>query len=165
MGLETIALVALASASAVSAYGSISAASASRAEGRNAQAAANAQAGAQLDQATAEANTIRDRNRRVIASQRSVYLKSGITLDDTASDVIYDSSIQGELDALNALYRGRVGASSSVNQGNLARQSANNRATSYTFQGIGSILGAASYGARAYQSTQPTFQKNGLAYS
>lgn len=157
MGIETAAYVVLAAAAVVGTAGSIQAAGAARKQGKLAQAAANAEATASRQQGQTEAEQIRNRNRRILASQRTGFLKSGITLDGTAGDVIYDSAIQGELDSLNALYKGETGYYSSKNRGTLARQSANSQATAYTYQAVGSGLSAASYGTQAYASTQPGF--------
>jgi hypothetical protein len=86
--------------------------------GENAQAAlqqgesqaqiAQRQATASLQQAQTEALAIRRQNERVRGSQRVAFLKSGVTLSGSAQDVIYDSAIEGELEALNAEYRGTV---------------------------------------------------------
>lgn len=159
MGLETIALTALAGASAIGAVGSIQAAGAARAQGKAAQRAAMVEAQVSRQQGEAEAARIRDRNKRIASSQRVAFLKSGVTLDGTAGDVIYDSAIQGELDALNAEYRGQVGYFSSVNRGNMARAQGRSQAMAYGYQAAGGLLTTASYGARAYGSTQPGFNK------
>lgn len=159
MGLETVALVALAGAAVVGAAGSIQAAKAAKAQGKAAQRAAMVEAQVSRQQGDVEAERIRDRNKRIAASQRTAFLKSGITLDGTAGDVIYDSAIQGELDALNAEYRGKVGYYSSVNRGNMARAQGNSQAMAYNYQAAGGVLTAASYGTQAYGSTQPGFNK------
>lgn len=68
------------------------------------------QATAQLEQAHAEAMSIRRENERVGGTQRTSFLKSGVLLSGSAQDVIYDSAIEGELEALNAEYRGKAAA-------------------------------------------------------
>jgi hypothetical protein len=157
MGLETIALVGLVAAGAIGAVGSIQAAGAAKAQGRAAQQAANIEASTAMQQANAEAAAVRDRNKRITASQRTAFLKSGVTLDGTAGDVIYDSAVQGELDALNVMYRGNVAATSARNRGSMARAAGNAQSTGYMYQAAGGILTTGAYGVRAYASTQPGF--------
>lgn len=127
-------------------------------------------------QAEAEAGSIRRQNDRTRGTQRVSYLKSGVTLSGSASDVIYDSAIEGELDALNAEYKGRMASQYSRDQAAYSRDQgkqqasllrskarmdaeaglyeASSRASAYKAQatgslisGIGNIAGqAASYG-------------------
>ena len=167
MGLETLALVAIVAAGTIGAVGSIQAAEAAKDQGRAAQAAANIEASTAMQQANSEADAIRNRNKRIAASQRTSFLKSGITLDGTAGDVIYDSAVQGELDALNTVYRGSVAATSARNRGSLARASANSQSTAYMYQAAGSVVGAAgSFASVASRNSQPTFgTSSGTSYS
>lgn len=66
-------------------------------------------AATQRMQARNEANRIRDRNRRVLASQRAAVTASGLDLSSSsAQDVFFDSAVQGELEALDAIYTGEV---------------------------------------------------------
>jgi hypothetical protein len=69
---------------------------------------AERQATASLQQAQTEALAIRRQNERVRGTQRVSFLKSGVTLSGSAQDVMYDSAIEGELEALAAEYRGKV---------------------------------------------------------
>lgn len=99
------------------------------------------------DQSQAEAETIRDNADRLRATQRTTFLKSGLTLDSgTAQDVIYDSSIQGELDALNVLYRGNVSAGFSRKQSAISRYEGAAGATRYRGAAIGGLFSGASEG-------------------
>lgn len=54
------------------------------------------------------AGRLRERNRRLGGSQRSGFAKAGIQLKGTASDVMYDSAVQGELDVLIAQHAGKM---------------------------------------------------------
>lgn len=73
-------------------------------------------------QARNEANRIRDRNRRVLASQRAAVTASGLDLSSSsAQDVFFDSMVQGELDALNAIYIGEVYAQQSLGRATIDR--------------------------------------------
>ena len=80
-------------------------------------------------QADAEAISIRRQNQRVQGTQRVSYLKSGVTLSGSAADVIYDSAIEGELDALNAQYRGRMASQYSRDQAAYSRDQAKQQAS------------------------------------
>lgn len=55
-----------------------------------------------------EADRIRDINKRFKGRQIAAIAKSGILLEGTPSDVIFDSAIQGELDALASEYIGNI---------------------------------------------------------
>ncbi|CAB4182710.1 hypothetical protein UFOVP1090_28 [uncultured Caudovirales phage] len=163
MGLETVALIAIVTAGTIGAVGSIQAANAAEKQGEAARNAANVEAVTASQQAASEASRVRDRNKRIAASQRVSFLKSGLTLDGT-EDVIYDSAIQGELDALNVTYRGDVAATGSRTRGSLANAAAKSQATAYRYQAVGSVLGAAGSAASVgSRSSQPTF--SGTSYT
>jgi len=58
--------------------------------------------------AGAEAERIRRKNLLILGSQRAAFLKSGVELAGTPEDVIYDSQLEGELDAWAVLYSGAM---------------------------------------------------------
>ncbi len=87
----------------------------------NAQVAEN-NATVARDKAKYEAQRLRERNRRVIAEQRGEYLSSGLQLKGTAEDVIFDSSIQGELDVMSAEYSGKIESGAHTADAGLARK-------------------------------------------
>lgn len=68
------------------------------------------------EQSITDADRIRQINRRLVGSQKAAYAKSGVTLEGTPDDVIYDSSLQGEMDALLTQYKGDIEASRSMYQ-------------------------------------------------
>jgi hypothetical protein len=109
-----------------------------------------------LDQSRSEADRVRERNRRIRSTQRTSFLKSGLTLEGTPDDVMYDSSIQGELDALNVLYKGQVAAGYQRKSAVIARMDGNSRATAYQSQAYGSLLSGAGSALSAYNS--PSFK-------
>lgn len=91
-------------------------------------------ASAQIDQARVEAASIRAQNQRTLGTQRTSFLKSGVALSGSAIDVMYDSSVQGELDALNAEYRGNVAYGNLTDQSQLAKSQAATTADLYRRQ-------------------------------
>jgi hypothetical protein len=68
------------------------------------------QALAQREQAKYNAEKIRQRNRRLLGQQTAGYAKAGVDLAGSPEDVIYDSAVQGELEALMAIYAGDISA-------------------------------------------------------
>lgn len=136
-------------------------------------------------QAESDAIATRRQNERTAGTQRVSYLKSGVTLSGSANDVIYDSAIEGELDALNTEYKGRVSSqyysdqaaytrSKGTTEASLLRSKArmdaeagvyeaSSRASAYKAQATGSLLSgignmassAASYGM--WKTASPSF--------
>lgn len=128
----------------VAAYSSIQA-------GKTARAVANMQANAQQETASTtyqqsryEADTIARRNERVRAQQRAGFLKNGFVLGGSAEDVIYDSAIEGELNVLEALYKGQVGYRYYQTEARITRVEGAARSTAYNYQAAGTILGGVS---------------------
>jgi hypothetical protein len=148
-------VVAAAAAAAYSAYSSAEAQQRS-ADFNKAVAKNNAVTASQ--QAAFAADRVRDRNRRVLAEQRTAILKSGGDLTGSGADLAMDSSIQGELDALSALYQGRISSGSQQSQARLfGMQSSYAGKAKYTgtaAAGLGSLAGGASTIA-----SQPEFRQ------
>lgn len=117
------------------------------------------QAGVAAAQSRYDQERIRERNRRILASQRARYAKSGITLTGTALDVARDSEAQGELDVLARRYRGQVDQTNALGRGGLfameARQARSGRAMATAAPIIGGIAQGASIGA---STNWPSFQ-------
>lgn len=103
-------------------------AAATQAQGLAQEQIARRQATAAIQQAQAEAAAIRNENARVGGTQRVNYLKSGVTLSGSAQDVMYDSSIEGELNALNAMYRGQTSYSYYRDEASYARSQGDTQA-------------------------------------
>lgn len=141
----TTALILAGIAIAASAAGAITTGMAQKsAADFNAKVASN-NAIASEQQAAANAQLIAQRNRRLHGSQIAALSAAGLDINsDSAQNVMYDSSVKGELDKLNELYKGKVGAANYNAQAAGDRQSGNN----YMFAGgIGagtSILGGLS---------------------
>jgi hypothetical protein len=154
------AAVATTAASAVISYqGNKAAARSARAIGEaNAQLDLQ-QAAVTQQQAQSEADVVRARNLRLTATQKTTFLKSGLTLDSgTAQDVVYDSSVQGELDALNVLYKGNISAGFSRKQAAISRYEGASRSTAYSYAATTSLLSGA--GQALSLAASPGFKKS-----
>lgn len=97
-----------------------------------------------------EATRIRDKNRRILSSQTAATAKNGITLSGSSQDVLYDSSVQGDLDAMAALYTGKVSANAQTAQARLDKMKA--ASSSATLASAGTALGGAGSIASQYGS-------------
>lgn len=107
--------------------------------------------------AAAEAERIRQRNRRLAGAQRANYAKAGIDISfGTPQDVILDSAVQGEMDAMTTIYQGQTTAN---NQ--------NARAVLFKMEGEAAraslpwaIAGTALQGAATIASAYGTYKAN-----
>jgi succinyl-CoA synthetase alpha subunit len=162
-----VATVAALAGTAVSIVGQKRAAkSAKQSAEFNAEVAANDAKAAQQS-AAFEAKQIRRRNLLRLGSQRAIGAKSGIDIDSGGSldDVIFDSSIQGELEAQATEYSGRVAQGRAISRGQIALfegQSAADAANLGALgAGISGIGGAAATGYNSYRgATQPRMNNN-----
>ena len=96
------------------------------------------------DQAQFEAAKLRRRNAFLRGAQSAAIGKSGVDLSGSAVDVMNDSAVQGELDALAALYTGKVRANSAQSSAQLFDAQGENARTSSYYSAAGSILGGVS---------------------
>jgi hypothetical protein len=116
----------------------------------NAKVATN-NADAAVQQAQFDAQQIRSKNKRILAAQKAIYSGSGIDLASGSSgDVAYDSSIEGEMDALKAIYTGQTNARSFAASAALDKSRASNAETIGNYGAAGSILGGASSATGIY---------------
>lgn len=161
MGLETLAIVGIAMGAvgtAVSAYGSIAAGNAAKdAAEFEAQVAEN-DARAQSQQAAFDASRIRKRNKRLRGTQTTSALKSGFTMSGSNLDILQDSAIEGELDALTRLYTGAIGAGRSREGAKLARSKGKNAQRQGFMNAGGTALTGLAQGALT--AANPQFKKN-----
>lgn len=148
----TISLISLAvglAGTGVAVYGSVKQGEATAEAAKRSQEAENANAKAAQDAAALEAGQIRRKNLLRLGSQRADAAKSGVLIDN-ASDVIYDTSIQGELEALSSLYSGNTSAAFSRSRGrNAALEGANAKSASY-IQAGGTLIGGLGKATAAY---------------
>lgn len=73
------------------------------------------------EQGHAEANKARRENRRLLGQMRAQYGASGITLEGSPLDVLEDTAAEGELEAQQKIYSGRVQAVEYRNKASLSR--------------------------------------------
>ena len=137
----TIALVAIAAGTAVTAYGQYQ-------QGQAQERAANYQAAvqdrnAQIAKQTAEYDAERQssRLRRAIGSQRAAVLASGIQMEGTALDLQQDTVQQGEMDRLAILYGGEINYQNARSEAELSRMQGKAAAQAGTTAAFGTVLG------------------------
>ena len=137
------AAIATVLAAGVGTYSAIASAQAQKdAADFNADVARN-QALAEQQKSQFEAQQIRRRNLLRLGEQRAGYAKAGITIE-SGEDVIYDSALQGELEALSALYGGDTASTYYTTQARLASLTGKNAKTAGMFQAAGTALGGLS---------------------
>lgn len=106
----------------------------------------NNEAQAAQQQAAYDAQRQRDKIARLQGTQTANLNKSGAGGNE---DLLFDTAVQGELDALNIEYKGKLASNRYLTQADMARTSANNQASSMS--GIGSLIGGfARAGSQAY---------------
>ncbi len=151
MALSTLAIVSIALAAAGTAASTtmqVRAGNAAEDAGKKQQEAENANAAAAANAAALEAGQIRRKNLLRLGSQRAAAASSGVLINDSAGDVIYDTSIQGELDALAATYSGATASSYYQSRGRNMRSAASNAATA-SYVGAGtSVIGGIGSGIK-----------------
>lgn len=161
VAIPWISLALTAVGTGVAVKGSLDAAAASEKAGEFNEAVAKNQAQAESDKAAYEAQRIRKRNLVLLGKQRAAYAKSGVNLSGSALDVMFDSSMEGELDALAAQYTGATAAGFYRSKGQLARMEGDNAAAASRYHAYGTLLtGAGRISQRVYDSRQnnPTFE-------
>ena len=117
-----------------------------------------------MNAAALEAGQVRRKNLLRLGSQPADAAKSGVLISDSANDVIYDTAIQGELEAQSVLYSGASAASYQQQRGMNARAAgASAKSGSYINAGS-SVIGGLGKTAEIYADTEgvrsmPTFKK------
>lgn len=138
-GVEVAIVAALASAAVGAASAVMQGEAAEDAAKYNAAVAEN-DARAIAEQSQYEAQRVRERNRRILASQRAGQAKSGLAMSGSFQDVQMDSAIQGEMDALAAIYTGQINSGSAQARAQLARLEGRNAKRSGYIQAGASLL-------------------------
>ncbi|UOF78084.1 hypothetical protein [Caudoviricetes sp.] len=145
-----VALILAVLGAAVSAAGAVQSAQAQKKAAKfNAEVSKkNAQSAA--EQAAFDAERIRDKNKRILASQRAAFSASGIDPDSgSAVDVSADSAAQGEMDALMAIYIGKTSANANIARSRLSDMEADNASSAGKLGAMSSLLGGATSAYRA----------------
>lgn len=150
VALPFIAVALAAVGTGVAAYGQVKAGKAADEAAKATQEAENANALAAQQQAAYEAQQVRRKNLLRLGEQRAVAAKSGVLIDDSAGDVIYDTSIQGELEAQAALYSGAVSSGYYRQRGNIARLEGANAKSASRIQAGSTIIGGLGRAASLY---------------
>ena len=139
-----VAVVAALASAGAGAYSAVASSDAQHDAAKFNAAVAQNNATAAAQQAEFAAEQIRTKNRRIIAAGRANLAASGVTESGSATDLLLDSSIQGELNAASAIYTGRVTSGAQSAQAQLEESRAS---WARTAGGIGvgtSILGGLS---------------------
>ena len=142
----------------VAVYGQQKAGQAAEEAGKASQEAENANAQAAQDAAALEAGQVRRRNLLRLGTQRANAAKSGVLISDSPADVIYDTAIQGELEAQSVLYSGATQASYNRSRGAIARLQGENARSASKIQSASTVIGGLSTGLNQYsRATAPRF--------
>jgi len=152
VALPVIAVALAAVGTGVAAYGAVEQGNQAKEASKRTQQAENANAQAAMQQASLEAAQIRRKNLLRLGEQRAVAAKSGVLINDSAGDVIYDTSIQGELEAQAALYSGATSASYSRSRGSIAALEGNNAKSASRISATGTVIGGLGSAAKNYPS-------------
>lgn len=148
--LPFIALALTAVGTGVAAYGQVKAGKAADQAAKATQEADNANALAAQQQAAYEAQQVRRKNLLRFGEQRAAAAKSGVLINDSAADVIYDTSIQGELEAQAALYSGAASSNYYRSRGAIARLEGSNAKSASRIQAGSTIIGGLGKAASLY---------------
>jgi Flp pilus assembly protein CpaB len=143
----------------VAAYSAVEQGNAAEDAAKRTQKAENANAQAAMEAASLEAGQVRRKNLLRLGSQRADAAKSGVLINDSANDVIYDTAIQGELEAQSVLYSGASAASYQQQRGVNARAAGNSAKSASYINAGSSIIGGIGKTAATYSDAMPTFKK------
>lgn len=108
-----------------------------------------------------EASQIRRKNLIRSGDQRAAYAKAGVDLSGSATDVLFDTGIQGELEAMGALYGGAMASASLRSRARLSVLEGQNAQTAgYLSAGSTLLTGGARGATTYYENTFPSFRRN-----
>ncbi len=139
----------------VSTYAAVAQGEAAKDAAKDQNEAAKAQAQAAQDAAALEAGQVRRENLLRLGKNRATTAKSGVLIEDSASDVAYDNSIQGELEAMSVLYSGATEANYQRSRGRMAIKEGKAAKRAGYVSGAGTLIG----GASTTISKMPSFKK------
>jgi hypothetical protein len=162
MGIETLAIIAIAATVAgagVSAYSSYEAGKSQEALGKYNQAVMNNEALARQADARAAANAQRAQNEALKAKQRALYAKAGVVTAGTPLLVQAEQAATLEMAALDIERTGNVEAGRMRAQGDLDRMQGKIARRGANMQAVGTIL----QGAGSAASMGSSFRYQGIA--
>lgn len=161
VAIPIIAVALAAAGTGVAVYGQVKAGEAADEASKRQQQAENLNAQAAMNAAGLEAEQIRRKNRLRAGEQRAAGAKSGVLIEDFEG-VMYDTSVQGELEALSALYSGATSATYAQSRGaNFRAEGKAAKRASGIKAGSTLLGGLASAGTTA--ADLPTFQRSATA--
>ncbi len=140
---------------AVSTYAAVAQGEAAEDAAKDQNEAAKAQAQSAQDAAALEAGQVRRENLLRLGKNRAATAKSGVLIEDSAADVMYDASIQGEIEAMSVLYSGATEASYQRSKGRMALKEGKAAKRAGYVSGAGTLIG----GASNTVSKMPSFSK------
>lgn len=115
-----IGLFLTAAGTAVSVYSAVASANAQKKSAEYSAAVERNAAATAQQQAEFDAQQIRDKSRRLVSSQRAAFAASGVDPNaGSATDITADSRVQGEMEALIAIYTGKSSATAHQAQSRL----------------------------------------------
>jgi hypothetical protein len=99
-----------------------------------------------IQQSQFAASQIRQRNMRLKGAQAAAASKSGLDLSGSVNDVMYDSAVQGELNAASQIYKGQVSADQYQSSGNMSEAAGKSASQQSYWGAAGSVLGGVGQG-------------------
>lgn len=123
MGIETIALIAIAAGGAVSAYSSIQQGKQQEKQYQYKAKVEKNKAMAERSAARLELDQKRRRTRMVKGKQATAAAKSGTTLSGSIKDIMFETSIDSELDQLATVYQSQTSSTSRFADARMFQQS------------------------------------------
>jgi hypothetical protein len=113
-----------------------------------------------VDQSKYEADRLRKRNLLLMSKQRSTYAKGNVVTGGTPEDVMFDTSTEGELDVLAAMYSGRINSASLNAQAKLHEYEGNNAKSASYYSASASVLGGVTSVTSAVSSYKVSKTRN-----
>lgn len=159
VALPIIAVALTVVGTGVGVYSSIAAGNArKKQEEYNAAIAENASR-ATFQQSNYEVDRVRERARRLRASQVAQASKAGIELSGSFDDIMFDSGVQEELEVMTAFYKGQLGSNTFKAQSEAATKRGEAAQSQGLLTGIGTGLSglgsAAAIGASGFNRKTP----------
>jgi hypothetical protein len=170
-GIETALIIGAVASTAATAVGGISAAASAKSQKINYEynAKVNEQnAKIAKDQAAYNAEQVLAEARKMRSSQISGYSKSNVTLSGSALDVMDESSVQGELEALQIKYQADLTANAQDSNAKINRLNAatsGRQSKTLLTAGLLNAAGAAASGAYGVYTQRPSAQPKPKTYT